>query len=430
MSYILCGSKPYKNIDFSQLIDKNFDNIIRFNMNIPNNNSIYGNINSTVQVLNIHVLEHYIRKAHLNKWLKDYHMLNKEQIINFFNYINNNSISTKFIGCSSKCNNNKDKINLLLKKILSNNLFTNGKIPRCGLGFIADIYDKKIVPFLIGYGIYEEDSDKSYYLQANKIGDCHNASLEKKILIDFHNHNIVDATLSCIEDKILPTLNCKYIKPKIQSVIYILKTYGICILKNYYSQEILDNLIKEYHKIFEEQQSKIEVLDKEECSNDERIFHAQKYSEHIKQYFSDDKLFNSIALEYTKHKLNKKTLINKVVYEEGKIKNSGAGWHRDNHDCQFKVLMYLSDVTEKNGCFQFITNSSKKYVGYPKPRTTNYNTRFHDETIEDLIEKNDNCKLHDVIGEKGTVVIVDTTYIHRGKIIEEGERYAITEYFI
>ena len=195
-------------------------------------------------------------------------------------------------------------------------------------------------------------------------------------------------------------------------------------------QEILNNLIKEFNKIFKEQESKIEILDKEECSNDERIFHSQKYSKDIKQYFSDDKLFNSIALEYTKHRLNKKTLINKVVYQEGKIKNSGAGWHRDNHDCQFKVLMYLSDVNEKNGPFQFITNSSKKYIGYPKPRTENYNTRFHDKTIEDLIEKNDNCNLYDVIGEKGTIVIVDTTYIHRGKIIEEGERFAITEYFI
>ena len=52
-------------------------------------------------------------------------------------------------------------------------------------------------------------------------------------------------------------------------------------------------------------------------------------------------------------------MINKLVYEEGIIKNSGGGWHRDAHDCQFKVLMYLSDVNEKNGCFQFITNSSK-----------------------------------------------------------------------
>lgn len=427
---ILCGSKPYKNIDFSELIDNNFNNIIRFNMNIPNNNSIYGNRNSTIQVLNLHVFDHYIQKADLNKWLKDYSILNNEQIIHFFKYINDDSINTKFIGLSNKYNNNKNKINLLLQKIPSHTLFPNNKIPRCGLGLIADIYDKNIVPFLIGYGIYEEDSDKSYYLQSKSIGKCHDVSLEKKILINFHNYNIVDATLSCIEDKILPSLNCKYIQPKMQSIIYILKTYGICILDDYYSQETVDILIKEYHKIFEEQKSKIEILDKEDCSNDERIFHAQKYSEYIKNNFSDNNLFNNIAQKYTNKRLNKKTLINKVVYEDGKIKNSGAGWHRDNHNCQFKVIMYLSDVNEKNGPFQFMTNSSKKHIGYPPPRTANYNTRFHDKTVEELVEKNKNCNIHNIVGKKGTIVIVDTTYIHRGKIIEEGERYAMTEYFL
>ena len=34
------------------------------------------------------------------------------------------------------------------------------------------------------------------------------------------------------------------------------------------------------------------------------------------------------------------------------IRNSGAGWHRDNHECQFKTIMYLTDVNDKNGCFQ------------------------------------------------------------------------------
>ena len=135
-------------------------------------------------------------------------------------------------------------------------------------------------------------------------------------------------------------------------------------------------------------------------------------------------------MAYTKHPLNKKTLVNKIVYEEGKNKNSGGGWHRDSHDCQFKILLYLSDVNEKNGCFQFVTNSSKKYIGYPSPRTPDYNTRYCDKTIEDLVKKNKDCKIHNIIGEKGTIVIVDTTYIHRGKIIEEGERYAITQYFI
>ena len=121
--------------------------------------------------------------------------------------------------------------------------------------------------------------------------------------------------------------------------------------------------------------------------------------------------------------------MNKLVYEDGIIKNSGAGWHRDNHPCQFKALMYLSNVTNKNGNFQFLTCSNTKQIGHPKPRSPSYNTRFSDETIELLIKNNTNIKLHDIVGNKGTIVLVDTTYIHRGNIIKSGERKAITQYF-
>jgi len=92
-------------------------------------------------------------------------------------------------------------------------------------------------------------------------------------------------------------------------------------------------------------------------------------------------------------------------------------------------MIYLTDVTENNGNFQFLTNSSKKYIGFPKPRTINYNTRFQDETINEILENNKTINLHNIIGKKGTVILVDTTYIHRGNIIKEGIRKAITQYF-
>ena len=209
----------------------------------------------------------------------------------------------------------------------------------------------------------------------------------------------------------------------------LVKIFGIVLLQNYYQDEILKNIIEEYDRVFNELRSKIEILkDKEDCSNDERIFHCERYSEYIKKYFSDDDFFTSLAIEYNSH-LNKKTLINKVKYEEDRITNSGAGWHRDNHHCQFKTIMYLSDVTNKNGCFQWVTNSSRKFIGYPPPRTQNYNTRFHDETVGKIIENYDKCNLIEICGEKGTIILADTTYIHRGKIIEEGERKAITQYY-
>ena len=193
---------------------------------------------------------------------------------------------------------------------------------------------------------------------------------------------------------------------------------------------LIEQIISEYHRIFQDQKQKITYCkgDEDEIP-DPRIFNVEKYSTIIQNNFSNNSLLNNIVRNYTNSNFNKKTLINKVIYKENQKMNSGGGWHRDNHDKQFKTIMYLSDVTENNGCFQFITNSSKKHIGYPEPRTANYNTRYTDNTIKDILEKYKNCKIHDIVGKKGTIILVDTTYIHRGKVIEEGERYAMTEYY-
>ncbi len=230
----------------------------------------------------------------------------------------------------------------------------------------------------------------------------------------------------------IKTINCNNSKNiNLNEILKILRKDGICILKNYYNEEELKNFIDELDIIFANRKNKIHISDTEECSKDERIFHAENYSKYILNNFANDRNFNLIARKYTKRGFNKKTLINRLEYEEGKVKNSGAGWHRDNHDCQFKTIMYLTDVTEKNGNFIWITNSSKRHIGKPKPRKNAYSdTRFGDETIKELVEDKKNiCELINIVGEKGTIIIADTTYIHRGNIIQEGERRAITQYY-
>jgi len=182
--------------------------------------------------------------------------------------------------------------------------------------------------------------------------------------------------------------------------------------------------------VFSENADKVEILGKEGCSNDERIFNAQSYSHILNTLVTKNEFLNNFVQQYTKRPItSEKLLLNKLVYEEGKRKNSGAGWHRDNHTCQFKTLVYLTDVTERNGNFQFILNSSPAHVGFPTPRTPSYNTRFSDETVVKLITTNPSCSVCNVVGAKGTVVLADTTYIHRGNIIKEGERRAITQYY-
>ena len=107
-----------------------------------------------------------------------------------------------------------------------------------------------------------------------------------------------------------------------------------------------------------------------------------------------------------------------------------------------KIYTYKGKIIELNGfendikiqfprskIKNFLTNSNTTKIGFPKPRNPNYNTRFHDETIDILIKNNSNINLHDIVGKKGTIILVDTTYIHRGNIIKNGERNAMTQYF-
>ena len=427
---IICGSKPYKNINFNNLIDNYYTKIYRINMNIPNDNSIYGKRNSNYQYLNLHVYEKYKNKFNLHNWLSNYKLEKPEHIEKFYDYINNNDNKNTFYQLNDPRSNNTKLINNILLKYKSQYRFKN-KISRCGLGLIAQKINDNDYPTIIGFSLINDTLDNSYYRKENIIGDCHDAELEKKIIVFLHDIDLIDATLSSLKDYSLPLIDCNILKPKINSLINILKCYGICIFENFYNEEYIIKFNNEFEKIFLIEKNKIQILDKEDCSNDERIFNCEKYSEFIKDNFSNNNFLNQVALNFTNKSLNKKTLINKIVYEDGKVKNSGAGWHRDNHECQFKALLYLNDVHENNGCFQFISNSSKNHIGFPKPRTNNYNTRFHDNVIEDILNfENNECKLYNITGKAGTLLLVDTTYIHRGNIIKEGKRYAITQYFI
>ena len=247
-----------------------------------------------------------------------------------------------------------------------------------------------------------------------------------KITIDISSNNI-----ELLEDNELPVYNFNNKKCKIDFdlIKYFLKKFGIIIFKNFYTKNELEVIKKEVQMFDEELYNCKTTHGTENCSGDFRLFHIEKKSEILKKLVSDNKLFNKIASFYKNPKFfNKKLLLNKLIFDKDNITNSGGGWHRDNHHCQFKTLIYLSDVTEKNGNFRFITNSTIKEIGIPKHWSYD-NTRYADETINNLLKDNNVCKQHDIIGMGGTIVFFDPTNIHRGKVIEKGERVALTQYY-
>jgi hypothetical protein len=140
-------------------------------------------------------------------------------------------------------------------------------------------------------------------------------------------------------------------------------------------------------------------------------------------YFLKDPLIQEIANIYSSCNKPNRVVAGVVEYKEGQEIDSGAGWHVDSEkDFQFKSFMYLTDVDTNTGPFM-IVKKSKEYVK-DVPKFSNLRIEENDVNLycsfEDIVE---------VHGQAGTLILADSTYIHRGKKINSGSRYTYTTYF-
>lgn len=220
------------------------------------------------------------------------------------------------------------------------------------------------------------------------------------------------------------------------------KTQGFLVLNNYFDKDFCDKARGEIDLMIEQYPEKV-VCDKvEETGGDTRIFKFENYSE-TAMSFSNDKLLNEIVSEYIGKELKVHfVLAGKVISSDGES-NSGGGWHRDSDFTQVKAMLYLSNVSSKNGPFLFVGNSNnldtkrrkntlKKglvfYLKFFLKTLKLYAPRYDDFQVKEYVENN-KLKINEIIGEQGTVVLFDSSFIHRGKNIIEGFRYSFTNYY-
>jgi hypothetical protein len=217
----------------------------------------------------------------------------------------------------------------------------------------------------------------------------------------------------------------KTIDQNIKLLVDKIKLNGFAIIPNYVNQKDCEEIISKINNCIASYKEKIWS---DSLSSDQRIFGSEIISEKITKFFNDQNLLN-VGESYTNYKIkNLMTMANKVSY----IKNnegSGGGWHKDAYYTQFKSILYLTDVNSENGPFELIRNSNKILEtlkiafklrkGYP-------NTRFSNEEILNLKPK----KIDQILGSAGTLILVDTSIVHRGSPIKSGNRYALTNYYV
>lgn len=167
---------------------------------------------------------------------------------------------------------------------------------------------------------------------------------------------------------------------------------------------------------------------KDEHESDFRVFHAEKLNSEIQKFYSNQDLLD-IGSEYLQTDLHMKfTMCGRLEYKPENL-GSGGGWHRDMKFRRgFKAMVYLTDVDENSGPFQFLPGSSSANYHLTHVLEKEQYQYTHKEVLSFL--KGDESKIMSCVAPKGTLLIFETNLIHRGKPIDQGRsRFAMTNYY-
>uniref|UniRef100_A0A6C0KJV4 Fe2OG dioxygenase domain-containing protein n=1 Tax=viral metagenome TaxID=1070528 RepID=A0A6C0KJV4_9ZZZZ len=205
----------------------------------------------------------------------------------------------------------------------------------------------------------------------------------------------------------------------LENIVSCIVNDGYFIIKNYYSIEQCNNILNDIKNI---PQNSINYGE----GKDIRIAHFENYSKGAQNFLNDNFLLqigNNI-LGHEADRVKKRCQLGILKYHQGN-ESSGGGWHVDNHNPQFKALLYLTNVNLNNGPFAIISPplTSKDYKSVSSEKDIR-DTRFPDKIEEDY---KDNVKY--LTGNMGDVIVVNTQNIHRGTTIKQGERISLTNYY-
>jgi hypothetical protein len=115
-------------------------------------------------------------------------------------------------------------------------------------------------------------------------------------------------------------------------------------------------------------------------------------------------------------------------------------WHFDGVDKRFKAFVYLADVTERNGPFEYLRGSHRldawKFRRFyrwhktrgPIPRSGDLydNSHFLGAEGDEVLAR---YRRLTVTGTAGTMFLFDGRGIHRGRTLDEGTRLVMANYY-
>ncbi|WMN61175.1 phytanoyl-CoA dioxygenase family protein [Pseudoalteromonas xiamenensis] len=198
---------------------------------------------------------------------------------------------------------------------------------------------------------------------------------------------------------------------------------GFYVIEDLFSQKQCEELIE----LFDNFEPSCAVS----YGSDKRIFGLDLVSNIHRDLVGGNQKAYEIGTSYIGSDLELVTTLGGKVKRDPENLGSG-GWHRDSFLSQFKMIVYLTDVDEDNGPFQYV-NGSNLLRGKLKDASCRdkgdiRNPRYKDEYVRMLVNKK-GFDLTTFTGKAGTAILCDTSGIHRGTPVVNGTRYAVTNYY-
>lgn len=212
-----------------------------------------------------------------------------------------------------------------------------------------------------------------------------------------------------------------------------LKKDGYLLFNQAYPQDFCNSIIQ-----FIDKYQKTYNIEKNYSETELRIWSAQnehpllsrffEESNHMMSSILDSPIVGNTLLAIRNNPLN-------IDDDSSRIRR----WHIDSFATQYKIFLFLSDTTELSGPFEFIQNTHRKLFkfkmlcqgSYFKFSQLKNDKRSYQHLREELIEKliaSGYCP-KPILCKAGTLLIVNTSSIHRARPCIQDQRYALTSYF-
>ena len=229
-------------------------------------------------------------------------------------------------------------------------------------------------------------------------------------------------------DKTQLTSAARAIAPNIDTIIEQLHRDGVTVMEGYWPAARCAAAREEIERLIVDHPSSVRLFSN---ASDKRMFGAEMAGPSCSQFHNDPFLKSVGEIEGGFALYNLATLGARIDATSAN-RGSGDGWHRDAFGYQFKAIIYLNDVTNENGPFEYVPGSHTLWrVGldsalghFPVPPES----RVERSQMTKLVDSGA-LKTKRFPAKAGTVILVNTTGVHGGAPLAAGTRYALTNYY-